>query len=613
MCLTPMKCYGVAVLNNFGMKLQNSMPGNYLLSGLHRFRDAHARRALLDLIDQFTSEKILLPVYPVLRQSRLQGGDFPAEQLVPIETASQSSIARALRSYRNNGFARATVIFQSRDAMKRFISSGVSYRVDPIKPLGFATSSESLETSIPVPDVTGQPIVAVVDGGLTSPEYKTAEAWEAPAFIPNRVADSQHGNQVSSLIVHGHQWNKNRSLPKLNCRLGTVQAIPRANANHLIDFDQLTLYLQQVAEAHPETRVWNISANAVTPEDYPDQISELGDSLASWARSLGVLPVVSVGNISPMNKHRLCAPADCEAALVVGGREADSVGNPGNGCAFCLPGPGPDGMLKPDLSWFSTLRMNGGAVECGSSYATPLVSVLAAHTFANLKQPSPDLVRALLINLAEQDAHTAKLGWGTPYGRHLPWNCAPGTVTLAWKAALKPGTAYYWNDIPIPSELTRAGKLFGQASLTGILKPMVSPFGGPNYFSSRLETSLQYRNGRGKWVSLLGPMRESSTSEHGTLSEVSRWQPIRRTKRNFTKRNGLKYSDDQMRLYARVFTRDLYQFDIDQQSQLDSQEVVFVLTLAAVDENAPIYNTMAQQLGNYVESAVIDLEIEIDI
>ena len=68
-----------------------------------------------------------------------------------------------------------------------------------------------------------------------------------------------------------------------------------------------------------------------------------------------------------------------------------------------------------------------------------------------------------------------------------------------------------------------------------------------------------------------------------------------------------------MRLYARVFTRDLYQFDIEQQSQLDSQEAVFVLTLVAADHNAPIYNTMAQQLGNYVESAVIDQEIEIDV
>ena len=68
-----------------------------------------------------------------------------------------------------------------------------------------------------------------------------------------------------------------------------------------------------------------------------------------------------------------------------------------------------------------------------------------------------------------------------------------------------------------------------------------------------------------------------------------------------------------MRLYARVFTRDLYQFDIEQQSQLDSQEAVFVLTLAAAGENAPIYNSMTQQLGNYVESAVIGQEIEVDV
>ena len=192
-------------------------------------------------------------------------------------------------------------------------------------------------------------------------------------------------------------------------------------------------------------------------------------------------------------------------------------------------------------------------------------------------------------------------------------NCAPGTVTLAWKATLKPGTAYYWNDIPIPDELTRAGKLFGQASLTGILNPLKSPFGGPKYFSSRLETSLQYVNGREKWSSLLGPTRESSSPQEEASRESARWQSIRRTRRDFTKKGGLTFSEDQMRLYARVFTRDLYQFDIERQSQLDSQEAVFVLTLMAADHNAPIYNTMAQQLGNYVESAVIGQEIEIDV
>ena len=576
------------------------------------FHDGQARRALLETIDRQSSEGILLPVYPVLRLPPPADSDAPSEQLVPVATAGQTSIARALRTYRNTGFARATVIFRRRDALAEFVASGASYRIDPVRPLNLAAPGEGVEPGPAAPDVAGQPIVAVVDGGLTSSKYKPAEAWAAPPFVADGVANGKHGNRVSSLVVHGHQWNNNRPLPELNCRLGTVQAVPRDNANHVIDFEQLANYLAQVAGAHPDTHIWNISANTREPEDDPDQISDFGDSLTRWARSLGVLPVVSVGNVSPSNSDRLCAPADCEAALVVGGRLADDAGNPESGCPNCLPGPGPDGMLKPDLSWFSTLRVIGGGTARGSSYATPLVSGLAAHTFANLKEPTPDLVRALLINLAEQEAHKARLGWGTPYHGHLPWNCAPGTVTLAWKAALRPGTAYYWSDIPIPSELTRGGKLFGQASLTAILNPLVSPFGGPNYFASRLETSLQYKNGRGTWASLLGSMRESSTPEQDARREFAKWQPVRRTRRDFTKKGGLVFSGDQMRLYGRVFTRDLYQFGIQHHSQLDAQEVVFVLTFVAAEESAPIYNTMAQELGNYVESAVVGQEIEIE-
>ena len=464
-----------------------------------------------------------------------------------------------------------------------------------------------------MPRVVGQPIVGVIDGGLTSLKYKPAEAWVAPPLVANRIADTTHGNRVSSLVVHGHEWNNDRSLPELHCRLGTVQAVPRATANHVFDYETLLVYLKQVAVAHADTHVWNLSANVPEPEDDPDQVSDFGDSLTHWARSLGVLPVVSVGNVSSTNSERICAPADCEAALVVGGRLADLTGNPGGGCPSCVTGPGPDGMLKPDLSWFATLRMLGGVTACGSSFATPLVSALAAHTYANLKEPSPDLVRALLINLAELNTHEPGLGWGTPYRGHLPWHCPPGTVTLAWKAALKPGSAYYWSDIPIPAELTRGGKLYGQASLTAILNPLVSPFGGPNYFATRLETSLQYRNGRSRWASLLGSMRESSAPEEDARRDLAKWQPVRRVRRDFTKRGGLGFVGNELRLYGRVFARDLYQFGIQHHSQLDSQEAVFVLTFVADDKNAPIYNTMAQQLGNYVESAVVGQEIEVSV
>ena len=94
--------------------------------------------------------------------------------------------------------------------------------------------------------------------------------------------------------------------------------------------------------------------------------------------------------------------------------------------------------------------------------------------------------------MADGDGHDPALGCGTPWNGHLTWTCAPGSVTLAWKAKLKPGHWYYWNDLPIPPELICGGKLLGSGKLTAILLPLVSGTGGPNYFSTRLQVVLQY-------------------------------------------------------------------------------------------------------------------------
>ncbi|PQQ39021.1 hypothetical protein C6H68_04465 [Photorhabdus luminescens] len=96
--------------------------------------------------------------------------------------------------------------------------------------------------------------------------------------------------------------------------------------------------------------------------------------------------------------------------------------------------------------------MIGGVIDTGTSYSTPLISSIAAHAFKSLKEPTPDLVRALLINKAERCAHDLRLGWGSPWkeGNNLPWYCDEGTVTLAWNSKIRAGFAYYWNDIPLP-------------------------------------------------------------------------------------------------------------------------------------------------------------------
>jgi hypothetical protein len=218
----------------------------------------------------------------------------------------------------------------------------------------------------------------------------------------------------------------------------------------------------------------------------------------------------------------------------------------------------------------------------------------------------------LLINMTEGDRHDNALGWGTPWNGHTPWTCAPGSVTLAWRAKLKPGFAYYWNDLPIPPELIRDGKLLGRGRLTAILCPLVSGTGGPNYFASRLQVALQYQQTNGSWGNLLGTMKEDKTAELDARSDLAKWHPVRRLTRDFTRRGGIGFRGTTLRLHARVFARDLFQFGFQTHHDMGEREVAFVLTLADGSNDPGIYNSMAQRLANFVESAVIGQEIEVE-
>lgn len=585
--------------------------GRLFILWLTPFRDRGAREALLGQVGNLEGQA-MQPVFPRARLPALT--DEETGETRPVPVPRQSSIARAMRGYRNTGVGRALVRVPDKKRLAALVASGTSHRIDPVRPIR-VTSPGAGRHPVPPLELDDAPTVGVIDGGLHAASYEPAEAWRAPALIPDDIADHQHGNSVSSLAVHAHAWNNNRSLPALDCRIGTVQAVPQRNSAILLDEYELTEYLDAIVRDRADTRVWNISANQGGPGLNPEAVSALGHELTLLARQRSILPVVSIGNVEqPYNTERLCPPADCEAAVVVGGRDADDEGKPGQACSVCLSGPGPDGMLKPDVSWFSRLRMIGGVTRTGSSFATPLVSSLAAHTFAALRDPTPDLVKALLINAAELDEHNAALGWGTPYhDGHLPWGCEPGSVTLAWRDQLEPGTDYYWNDIPIPPELIRNGKLFGRARLTAILNPLVSPFGDANYFASRLQTALQYVKPDGKWGSLLGSMKESTIPESDARELLRKWQPVRRHCNDFTRKGGWQFVGNSLRLYARVFTRDLYQFGWSHHSQAGPQEAVFVLTLWSGDGQPSIYNSTVQALGNFVESAVLEQDIEQEI
>lgn len=580
--------------------------GSLFTVWLPPFVNVAARDSVIAELASMERKGMIHSVFTTVTMARGSGLDVTA--LHVSRQAESASLAQVAREYRTKRVAKLTLAVASVGALAQLAASGASYRIDPVVPLQVQTFPAAPDPDRPVPQEDWHPVVAIVDGGMTARSYASMEAWRAPSLVSDVDANTVHGNRVSSLAIHGYAWNSHLRLPELICRVGTVQAIAKEGRGHE-SRERFLSYLREVVKAHAsECKVWNMSFNESTFPGDEQVVSELGHGIRLIAREYGILPVVSVGNVSERGHGRVCPPGDCEASLTVGGRIAvDDM--PDAHCPVCVVGPGPDGMLKPDLSWFSTLRAVGGKPATGSSFATPLVASLAAHAFQALKNPTPDLVKALLINSADQESFDSRVGWGTPWQDVTPWSCSSGTVTLVWTATLSKGQAYYWNDIPIPPEMVRDGKLFGRASLTAVLAPLVSGLAAANYFSSRLEVALQTAGPRRTHINLLGTMRESVTREREARAELAKWHPVRRHNKSF--KRGRVLHSDVMRLYARVFTRDTYQFEQEDVDQ--PQQVAFVLTLTAPTANDDIYSSMTARLGAYVESAVLEQEVEMEI
>lgn len=577
----------------------------------------HDRDAAEELIQRFAAlrDGTIAPPPPLLT-----GVDVGADTGAPVAMrralraagASGDRINLAMRTYRLHRRARTTVLVPSRTALDQLVASGTVFRIEPVQPISSTSPGEGREPDRPLPgDMTTLPIVGVVDGGLTATSYHHAEAWRAPPLIANGAADTRHGNWVTSLVVQGHDWNNNLTLPALYCQVGTVQAVAKKSSRAFVDPQDFIAYLDGVMTANPETRVWNFSLNQPYSCDL-EAVSALGHDIAMLARKHGILPIISIGN---KPGTRLQPPGDCEAAITVGGRIHDKNGAPAGKCPVSLCGPGPSSMLKPDLSHFSHVRALGGVVISGSSFATSLTSPLAAHTMARVRDASPDLVKALLLHNSDGINFDPDLGFGTPTSASLPWECKPGFVTLQWRASLRPGAAYYW-ELPVPESLKKTGKLKGTGILTAVLNPhpMVTDYAGPNYFSVRLATALQFQRGRtknggAKFHNLLGSLDTGKITEQEARALDHKWSPIRPHRNDF---QSVSFEGDVLRIYARIYARDLYLYGYSSTEEIPEMETVFVLSLGTGDENDDVYNELRDQLGAFVEAAVVEADIDVD-
>ena len=583
-----------------------------------RFPDDNAADELIRKITQIRDNGHVLSPPSIFETLIAKEDESTSEEMRRrlIEAASRSDqISVAMQEYRRSKIAFAELVMPSGSDLERVLASGVIFRVDPGSRIISSQQSRRHIADPPLPsDISDCPIVGVVDGGMTDSFYYPAEAWRARKLEPDASANSDHGNKVTSVVVQGHKLNPNLSLHRLYCRFGVAQAIAKGVSN--LDLTQIVTYLDYLMAVYRDTRVWNFSFNLIEECEYFG-IHPFSHAIALLARRHQVLPVISIGNItSQSSTNRMAPPSDCEAAIAVAGRQHDGQGLPGSASSSSLIGPGPAGMLKPDLSHFSTIVVGGGTTETGTSFAAPLISSLAAHTMMRLRAGSPDAAKAMLIHCADLEAFSAELGFGTPTVEHLPWECPPGLFTIQWTEKVRSGVAYYW-ELPIPPSLRKTGKLKGMAVLTAILNPhplVGNPY-GEDYFGARIESSLQYErgireDGTPNFKSLFTRLPSDRLTERELRDVHNKWSPVRRHARSFPR--GVEFDGDNLQIYARVFYRNLYYYGWDSPRDVPPMDAVFVLSIGTGDENDDIYGELRGQLGAFAETAVHDTDIDLE-
>lgn len=146
-----------------------------------------------------------------------------------------------------------------------------------------------------------------------------------------------------------------------------------------------------------------------------DGTGSLISRAARWAASRGMLVMTAAGNEGDGLWERISAPADAPEVLSVGAVDAA-----GNSATFSGKGPAAESRLKPEVAApgvnIPLIQGNGNLSEgSGTSYATPLLSGLAACLWQSAPRLDAQTLREVIINSAHRGHFTdVQQGHGIP-------------------------------------------------------------------------------------------------------------------------------------------------------------------------------------------------------
>ena len=470
-------------------------------------------------------------------------------------------------------------------ASARDLGSVFGIRSASIAPT-YSAYSESIEAqsfreigSIGASDVTFRggigAEVGLLDSGVNStilsPWITATERYDT-----GHALDTRHGTFVAGLLVASRELNDGDSaFPDDTVNLVDAQVLPNGSIEEYVLVERITEVLAKRAPSGP--KVWNCSFASLSPMD-PVGYSTLAQEMDRLAAKYGLLFVQAVGNYveSPVRKwpptqalrDGLASPSEAISSLSVGSLSHRGGLTPiGCPASYSRRGPSFGGQQKPDVTYWSgdldaELALGGYGIcsvvpgdlkaeSIGTSFATPIVSSIAANTWKELQDAGalatvrPELVKGLLVHAASvqgqdmADADRSYHGAGVPVGGLRALFDSPNTFTTVHEVDLPAHVDWRKDPFPVPQCLFDDGKLSADMTMTIAYAPVIDAAFGDEAVRTCVEGSLGEVVDIGGRPHLKGKVPlESGTGTRSWESEritQGKWSPIKTYKKAYTR------------------------------------------------------------------------------
>ncbi|MDD2509417.1 MAG: S8 family peptidase [Aliarcobacter skirrowii] len=508
------------------------------------------------------------------------------------------------------------------------------------QPLQLLENQISIELPTAEEDID-YPVVGVVDTCIKGdcPHISSWYEGEITSIIEDeRVYD--HGTFVAGLITNSFTLNSNDNhFPKSQSKVFSVGVLSSEGASIYETYNML----QRAQRQRPDIKIWNLSLGASEPVELT-KISTFGIMLDKFQKDNNCICIIAAGNIDnpldmrmwppqdnePKNIQRISSPGDSVLGITISSvAQIDGIVRRFEPSIFSRSGPVANYVLKPDLCHFggnhiqngqslvslgvTSLGMNSQAScaygqDCGTSFATPLVSTIAANLWKRMGYDTPrHTIKGLLAHSARLRKKITKdeklyYGWGMPLDVDSFMFCNKNEITIIMEGEIGSNREIVGKlPFPIPQSLrTEDGKVKAEFFMTTSYDPPLDENRAFEYCLVNIEAGLGEVNNEGNFFGKVPS--EGTGYEQDLVNGSYKWSPIKVHHKKYP--NGINVEN--WKLQVKMLTRQGFNPD-----RSFVQPFSIILTIRALDSEAQVYNEMVTLMDQYnweVRNANIEIE-----